>query len=179
MATFISLKYTVFYKLFQNLNHIRSHKWLNMFEHFTSIFEIEDKLYELFFKNSKKNVWPFISVYWLKRFFVLPRPRHENFQLRLFEHVRQAPYGLQIPFSEWPIDSCELKYIVKTMIHHIIKFLVMYKKYNFQHSKLCAADSMAPLFWRSHLTSIGNPTMEIRRSYDCLISTMGISILER
>ena len=29
---------------------------------------------------------------------------------------------------------------------------------------------------RCHLTSIGNPIVEIRRSYDCLISTMGFPI---
>ena len=32
---------------------------------------------------------------------------------------------------------------------------------------------------RCHLTSIGNPIMEIRRSYDRLISTMGLPILVR
>ena len=32
---------------------------------------------------------------------------------------------------------------------------------------------------RWHLTSIGNPIVEIRRSYDCLISTMGFPILVR
>ena len=32
---------------------------------------------------------------------------------------------------------------------------------------------------RCHLTSIGNPTVEIRRSYDRLISTMGFPILVR
>ena len=32
---------------------------------------------------------------------------------------------------------------------------------------------------RCHLTSIGNPIMEIRRSYDRLISTMGFPILVR
>ena len=33
--------------------------------------------------------------------------------------------------------------------------------------------------WRCRLTSIGNPIVEIRRSYDCLISTMGFPILAR
>ena len=33
--------------------------------------------------------------------------------------------------------------------------------------------------WRWHLTSIGNPIVEIRRSYDRLISTMGFPILVR
>ena len=33
--------------------------------------------------------------------------------------------------------------------------------------------------WRCHLTSLGNPTVEIRRSYDRLISTMGFPILVR
>ena len=32
---------------------------------------------------------------------------------------------------------------------------------------------------RCHLTSIGNPIVEIRRSYDHLISTMGFPILVR
>ena len=34
------------------------------------------------------------------------------------------------------------------------------------------ADSL----WRCHLASIGIPTVEIRQSYDCLISTMGFPI---
>ena len=33
--------------------------------------------------------------------------------------------------------------------------------------------------WRCHLTSIGNPIVKIRRSYDRLISTMGFAILAR
>ena len=37
----------------------------------------------------------------------------------------------------------------------------------------------AESIWRCHLTSIGNPIVQIRRSYDRLISTMGFPILIR
>ena len=37
----------------------------------------------------------------------------------------------------------------------------------------------ADSIWRCNLTTIGNPTVEIRRSYDHLISTMGFPILVR
>ena len=33
--------------------------------------------------------------------------------------------------------------------------------------------------YKCHLTSIGNPIVEIRRSYDCLISTMVFPVLIR
>ena len=45
--------------------------------------------------------------------------------------------------------------------------------FHFVHSVcVLGADSI----WRCHLTSIGNPIVEIRRYYDCLISTMGFPI---
>ena len=37
----------------------------------------------------------------------------------------------------------------------------------------------AESIWRCHVTSIGNPIVEMRRSYDGLISTMGFPILVR
>ena len=44
----------------------------------------------------------------------------------------------------------------------------------FTHS-LLGHDSI----YKCHLNSIGNPIVEIRRSYNCLISTMGFLILDR
>ena len=46
---------------------------------------------------------------------------------------------------------------------------------NLQWNSLQGSDSI----WRWHLTSIGNPIVEIRRSYDRLISTMRFPILVR
>ena len=39
--------------------------------------------------------------------------------------------------------------------------------------------SWPPIQYKDHLTRIGNPMVEIRWSYDCLISTMGFPILVR
>ena len=49
--------------------------------------------------------------------------------------------------------------------------------------KMILYTEMAPrgpdLIWKCHLTSIGNPSVKIRRSYDRLVSTMEFSILVR
>ena len=58
------------------------------------------------------------------------------------------------------------------------------KPFNVMAPRICGSSSGCQLghqeadsIWKCHLTSIGNPAVEIRRSYDRLISTMGFPIL--
>ena len=70
--------------------------------------------------------------------------------------------------------------------HPCIKLLSPAKAFHSWNGKIMGElyvyiyDAQGPdSVWRCHLTSIGNPIVEIRRSYDRLISTMGFPILVR
>ena len=91
--------------------------------------------------------------------------------------------------TTWPVAS---KFTSKPLIVLYIKVICFWysKYYTLQVSALhiddmvsvnsVLADALGPdSIYRWHLTSIGNPIMEIRQSYDRLISTMGFPILVR